>query len=170
MKLTAALLLVGSYLCCTGTPVKADSVDDSLYYLCGSRGAVVAPLVRQEARRFLLPGWLLASLIAVESACKVEALGKHNDTSLGQIIPGGAAATSPILGRPFTWTELWDPATNVYVTARYLAYNLTTCDKGLEYALTGYNQREGCRKSKYARKVLRALPKAIKHAMEGRRS
>jgi len=156
MRLTAALLALGAYLCCTGEP-RADQASVALRHLCGPRGDAIVDLVRAEARRFLIHPALLASVIALESRCDPNAVGARGEIGLGQLMPRGAAATSPLLGRAFSRRELRDPVTNVYVTARFIAWNLTACQKGPEHALTGYNQRHGCKPSRYARRVLGLL-------------
>jgi soluble lytic murein transglycosylase-like protein len=156
MRLSIALIAIGAYLCCTGEP-RADQASEALRAMCGPRGDAIADLVRAEAHRWLLHPALVASVIALESRCDPNAVGTHGEIGLGQLMPRGAAATSPLLGRAFSRRELRDPATNVYATARFIAWNMTACPKGPEYALTGYNQRHGCKCSRYARRVLGML-------------
>jgi hypothetical protein len=161
------LLIAWSLLFFVVPAARADQTSVALRQLCGPRGDAIADLVRENSRRFLLHPVILASVIAAESpGCIDHGVGAHREVCLGQVIPGGAAATSPLLGRKFSRRELLQLDVCIYVTARYLSWNERTCPKGPEFWLTGYNQRHGCKRSHYARRVLGLL----KMAQRGRDS
>jgi soluble lytic murein transglycosylase-like protein len=140
----------------------------TLQLLCPHAPEYAEPIAR-EAHRFLIHPVLVASVIARESGCRMDRVGAHGELGAGQIIPGGAAATSKILGKRFTRKQLKNLDINIYVTARYIAWNMAVCKDNPRLALTGYSHRTTCHPSLYARKVLRTVGRARKYIAEQQR-
>ena len=134
----------------------------TLQLLCPHAPAYAKPIAF-EAHRHLIHPVLLAVLVYHESRCRMDRVGVHGEIGAGQIIPGGAAATSPILGRKFTRAQLKNLNINIYVAARYVAWNMRACNDNPKLALTGYSHRTTCHPSRYARKVLRTVEKARRY-------
>lgn len=156
MNTSRALLILSlawaAMLVCV-PPARASQTEDLLSRLC-PRGDFSADQVAGMAHRFLLHPAILVAVMAVESGCRMGVVGSHREVCAMQIIPGGATATSPILGRRFSRRELLDPFTCLYVGARYLAHLFQVCGPNPRLALTGYSHRHGCKRSRYADAVL----------------
>jgi hypothetical protein len=148
--LTVVALFLGSLvcLCATSGPARADQAACVLERGCGAGGEAIAPLVREQAHRFLLHPALLAALVAAESTCRPDAINRRTGAvGLGQIIPGRSAA--PRLTR----AELLEPRTNLAATARHLARCWLLCGvPGAAVAVYG-GQRQ-CRATEWSRRVL----------------
>lgn len=134
----------------------------TLQLLCPHAPEYAKPIAF-EAHRHLIHPVLLAAVVYHESHCTMNRVGAHGELGAGQIIPGGAAATSSILGRKFTRKQLKNLDINIYVAARYIAWNMRSCGDNPRLALTGYSHRKTCRPSNYARKVLRTVEKARRY-------
>lgn len=148
------LLLAWAALFVFAPTARASQTEDLLARLCPN-GDFSADQVAGIAHRFLLHPAILVAVLAAESGCRMGVVGSHREVCAMQIIPGGAAATSQILGRRFSRRELLDSLTCLYVGARYLAYQFQTCGTNPRLALTGYSHRRGCKRSRYADEVLR---------------
>lgn len=158
--MTRALLFLAGLLACLTTqcgPARADTVQRTLQALCGARGEAIADLVRVEARRNLLRPTLLAAVIAAESRCNPRADSHRGDRGLMQLRVGGSAA------RGVDPDELRNPAVNVRLGARHLAWCLRLCGS-VAGGLSVFSGRRRCKPSPYSARVLGLLLEAMKLA------
>lgn len=147
-----AIIVAGILSCCLhcSGPARADQAGDVLHLLCGARGDAVAPLVRQQARRFLLHPVLLSKVVAAESGCRPDVVGARGELGLTQVTRQTAAAMGVDPDR------LLEPEQNLEAGARYLARMILSCGGFVAGGLTRYSRGHGkCEASRYSRRVLK---------------
>ncbi|MCA9799421.1 MAG: lytic transglycosylase domain-containing protein [Cyanobacteria bacterium HKST-UBA06] len=91
--------------------------------------------LHEVSRQFHLDPHLLASLIAVESSFRPQAVSRTGAIGLGQLKP----KTAQWLGV----NNPWDPHQNMYGAAKYLRYLLNRFDGSTTKALAAYYQGQG---------------------------
>lgn len=102
-----------------------------------------APLIERHAQANGLDPYLVKAVVAVESAFDPRAVSPKGAIGLMQVIP----ATGERYGlatdtRQTVEQKLLDPATNIRIGTRYLAYLMQRFDRDSTLALAGYNAGE----------------------------
>jgi hypothetical protein len=149
----AALIATGVVLClshCSG-PARAGTVANALGVACPGH-ADLAPLVEAAARRHLVDRIDLVAVVAAESTCNAAAVNPRTGArGLGQILPGRSA------DRP--GANLFDPATNLHLTAQHLAGLLVLCGSlgGAVHVYHGHRRCSGWRRDAHALRVARLV-------------
>lgn len=95
--------------------------------------------VRHAVSPYDFPPRLLHALIREESAFDAEVVSHAGAVGLAQLMPATAVQTAGWLDDALDPTDLEDPATNLALGARYLAYVLDEFSDNPALALAGYN-------------------------------
>ena len=151
MRLTIAMLVLGTAICCCDV-ARADTAA-ALDRLCGR--ADLAPIVDAASRRHGVRPLMLAVLMASESTCREDAVNPVTHAlGLFQILTTGSA--NPAHLEP---AALLDPETNADLGAAHLARLLRLCGTfgGAVHIFHGYRRCSDWREDKHARKVVGML-------------
>jgi hypothetical protein len=142
-----------------GGPVSTTEL--ALSVACGPRATYLAPHVDRAARRYLLHPVLLVAVLACESRCRMDAVGKRGEVCAMQLLGVARNGHSRRALRR-------SPGLCISTGARWLALRQTECAHLGALAIGGYNARE-CRHGKrYARKVLATVERIWKAIREAR--
>jgi soluble lytic murein transglycosylase-like protein len=153
LYLVIVALAWATLLLCIG-PARADemSTEYVAQALCGHRGPPLVAMIERSATANHIDPVHLTTVIAAESRCRH---WKRNPISgargLGQILPNGSA--NP---RHLPESRLYDPATNIELTAQHLARCLALCG-GIGEAIGVYNGSKKCRSTSWSGRVLGML-------------
>lgn len=147
--LAHGLLVVGVLACCQTCvgPARADTTSSALAVLCPGHQDLAEP-VRAASRRYLHHPVTLVAVMAVESNCRMDAVGAAGEVCAMQLLGVARNGNSK--------RELRDPSTCIDTGARWLALREVDCG-GLFLGLSGYNARTCGGGKGYARKVLAAV-------------
>jgi soluble lytic murein transglycosylase-like protein len=142
-------IILGAAFCLTATcgPAQAQSAARALAVLCPGHQDL-APHVDEAARRYLHHPAIIVAIMAVESNCRMSAVGTHGEICAMQIMPNGPASNG------LTREQLRDPATCIATGARWLSLREVDCGGALFLGLSGYNARTCQGGKRYARNVL----------------
>jgi hypothetical protein len=145
MRLTIAFLVIGVALFLT-TWANAQTALASLQVLC-PKATALAPHVEAAARQHMQRPVVLVALMAVESNCRMDAVGAAGEVCAMQL---RGVARNGHSKRALAS----NPALCVATGARWLSLREVDCGGGLFLGLSGYNARTCGGGKKYARKVL----------------
>jgi len=138
------MIALGTAICasrCAG----ASPVGDVLSVLCGDRGAPFVEHVESAARRYMVHPVTLASMLFVESRCRMDVVGKAGEVCAMQLL--GVARNG------HSKRELMDPRLCVHTAARWLSLRTSDCGETSDGGVAGYNARTCAGGKRYAKRV-----------------
>ena len=144
-RFTVALFVLGTALCCSRC-AHATTTADALAVACPGHQSL-APLIDEAARKHMQHPITLVAVMAVESGCRMDAVGAAGEVCAMQLLGVARNGNS-------RQALAGDPALCIATGARWLSLREADCGGGLFLGLSGYNARTCQGGKRYARKVL----------------